>query len=1185
MEKEHAKQFMTIDGNEAAAYIMYRVNDVCCIYPITPSSPMGEFADEWASKSIHNIWGQIPSVMEMQSEAGAAGAVHGALQTGALTTTFTASQGLLLKIPNMYKIAAEHTPTVFNVTARTIATHALSIFGDHSDIMAARQTGFAFIGANSVQEVMDMALIAQASTLESRVPFLHWFDGFRTSHEVQKIEVISEEVIRKMINDELVIEHRKRSLSPDRPVIRGTSQNPDVFFQHREADNAFYDTCTDIIQKQMNEFAELTGRQYHIFDYEGAKDAEHIIVLMGSGAETASATAEYLNDNGEKVGVVKVRVYRPFDVRRFIDILPKSVKTITVLDRTKESGATGEPLYTDVVAAIHTAYLDGDAGLNNLKHIVGGRYGLSSKDFTAAMVKAVYENAKLDNPKNSFSVGIYDDVSNNSLDFDETFSIESKEVVRAMFYGLGSDGTVGANKNSIKIIGDATDFYAQGYFVYDSKKSGAMTISHLRFGPKELRYPFLISHANFVACHETSFLERYDMVSNLVNNGIFLVNSPAKKDEVWNTLPKSIQKIIIDKNIKFYAIDAIKVAEEAGMGRLINTIMQVCFFAISNVLPKDEAIEAIKKSIVKTYSKKGDAVVAKNIDAVNKTLEHLYEVNYPKNVTSDFELIPPVATNSPEFVKNVLGEIIAGRGDKLPVSCFPNDGTYPTGTSQYEKRNIAIEIPVWTPEYCLQCLKCNVVCPHAVIRGKVYDAELLNNAPPTFKSIDAKAKEYTGKKFTIQVSSEDCTGCGVCVEACPGKNKLDPTKKVINMAPQTPLRHQEAKNFEFFMTLPDANRTELNTNLIRSQQLMRPLFEFSGACAGCGETPYVKMVSQLFGDRAVVANATGCSSIYGGNLPTTPWTKDCNGRGPAWANSLFEDNAEFGLGMRISIDKQEEEAKSLLAELADIIGIDIVNTIINAEQNTEKQIAEQRERIAILKGKLQNDNSINAKRLLAIVDMLVKKSVWIIGGDGWAYDIGFGGLDHVIATGKNVNILVLDTEVYSNTGGQNSKATPIGAVAKFAMGGKNIRKKDLGMIAMSYGYVYVASIALGANDAQALKAIQEAEAYNGPSLIIAYSHCISHGIDMSHPLTQQKLAVDSGQWLLYRYNPMLNNEGKNPLVLDSKEPKIPVVDYLKTENRFNQLVKKEAGLANQLFEMQQKNVSERYEYYKFLASR
>ncbi len=1178
------RKFVTIDGNEAAAYIMYRVNEVCCIYPITPSSPMAEFADEWTAKGVKNIWGNIPEIMEMQSEAGAAGALHGSLQAGALTTTFTASQGLLLKIPNMYKIAGELTPTVFNVTARTIATHALSIFGDHSDIMAARQTGFAFLGANTVQEVMDMALIAQASTLESRVPFLHWFDGFRTSHEVSKIELVSEDVIRKMIDNELVIAHRKRSLNPEAPVIRGTAQNPDVYFQNREAANKYYKCCPDIIQKQMDKFASLTGRQYKIFQYEGADDAEHIIVAMGSGCETIADTVNYLNNKSEKLGVVKVRVYRPFDKKRFIESLPSTVKTITVLDKTKESGATGEPLYNDVITALYEGV--GKYGkLKTMPKVVCGRYGLSSKDFTPAMVKAIYDNAKLDNSKNHFVVGIIDDVTNLSLNYDTKFNIESDSVTRAMFYGLGSDGTVGANKNSIKIIGDSTDYYAQGYFVYDSKKSGGITVSHLRFGPNPLRTPYLITHSNFVACHQSVFLEKYDLVKSLVPGGVFLINSPVSKDKVWDTLPKLQQKQIIEKNIKVFTIDAQKVAEDSGMGRRINTVMQVCFFAISGVLKRDIAIEAIKKSIIDTYSRKGDKVVQQNLKAVDNTLENLFEVKYSNKITSNFDIAAPVSANAPKFVKDVLGEIIADNGESLPVSVFPIDGTFPSATSQYEKRNIALEIPVWEAEACIQCLKCISVCPHSVIRAKVYEPELLKKAPETFKSMDAKDKDFAGKKFTIQVAPEDCTGCGVCVEGCPAKSKKNPELKVLKMETQAPLRKQEAENWEFFLNdIPDIDRTILKTNSIRQMGLMRPLFEFSGACAGCGETPYIKMVSQLFGDRAIIANATGCSSIYGGNLPTTPWCKNSDNRGPAWANSLFEDNAEFGLGMRLAIDKQKSMATELLKEVATEVGESLVNDILNADQTTEKGIKEQRNRIEILKDKLNQNKTINTdvhKNLLQIADYLVKKSVWIIGGDGWAYDIGYGGLDHVIASGKNVNILVLDTEVYSNTGGQKSKSTPLSAVAKFAASGKDIRKKDLGLIAMSYGYVYIASIAIGARDDQALKAILEAEAYDGPSLIICYSHCISHGIDMSNPLSHQKAAVDSGQWVLYRYNPNL----EHPFILDSKEPKIPVVDFLRSENRFLQLEKNDPKLAKKLFEEQQKFVNSRYNYYKYLAER
>ncbi len=1179
------KVYATIDGNEAAAYTMYRVNEVCGIYPITPSSNMGEWADEWAAKGIKNIWGNVPVVCEMQSEGGAAGAVHGSLQAGALTTTFTASQGLLLKIPNMYKIAGELTPTVFNITARTIATHALSIFGDHSDIMAARATGFAFIGSSSVQEVMDMALIAQASTLESRIPFLHFFDGFRTSHEVSKIELISEDVMKEMINDDLVAAHRERSLSPDHPVLRGTAQNPDVFFQNRETVNAFYEACPDIIQKQMDKFASLTGRQYKLMEYYGAEDAERVIVIMGSAEQTVRETIDYLVAKGEKIGLVHVRVYRPFDIKRFMEVLPASVKKIAVMDRTKEPGAVGEPLYNDVLNAIFEGINTGYGKLTGFPKVVGGRYGLSSKEFTPAMVKAIYDNLTLDTPKNHFTVGIKDDVSNTSLDYDKSFDIEKENVIRAIFFGLGSDGTVGANKNSIKIIGENTDNYAQGYFVYDSKKAGSLTTSHLRFGPEPIRSEYLVTSANFIACHQTVFLEQYNMLDGIKEGGTFLINIPGNPDEVWNKLPKTTQQIIIDKKIKVFAIDAQSVAENSGMGRRINTVMQVCFFAISGVLKRDEAIAAIKQSIKKTYGKKGDEIVNMNLKAVDNTLEHLHEIEVKDTVTSQFDISNEVSDKAPDFVKNTLSHLIAGKGDDVPVSAFPKDGTFPTGTSQWEKRSIALEIPVWDEEICIQCGKCSMVCPHAAIRVKAYDSAILDNAPETFKSIDSSDKAFKGMKYTVQVAPEDCTGCGVCVEVCPAKNKSNTALKAINMAPQPPIRKSEAANWDFFLNIPDPDRTTLKVNTIRQQQMQRPLFEFSGACAGCGETPYVKLVSQLFGDRAVVANATGCSSIYGGNLPTTPWTFDQNGRGPAWSNSLFEDNAEFGLGYRLAIDKQGSMAKELLVQLAGDLGQDLVDAILNADQKDEKGIAEQRERVAALKDKLAGNNKYEAKRLLTVADYLVKKSVWIIGGDGWAYDIGYGGLDHVIATGQNVNILVMDTEVYSNTGGQTSKATPLSAIAKFSAGGKPTRKKDLGMMAMSYGSVYVGSVALGANDSHTLKTFLEAEAYDGPSIILAYSHCIAHGIDMSSPLKHQKAVVDSGQWLLYRYNPELTMEGKNPFILDSKPPKMDVKDFMNMENRFRMLTKSKPEVAAKYYDMAQQNVKERYEMYKYLADK
>ena len=1178
------KRFITVDGNEAAAYTAYRYSEVIAIYPITPSSPMGEFSDEWASKGIKNIWGSIPTVYEMQSEGGAAGAVHGALQAGALTTTFTASQGLLLKIPNMYKIAGELTPTVFNISARTLSTHALSIFGDHSDINAARQTGFALLASSTVQEIMDMGAIAWSATLRSRIPFLHFFDGFRTSHEVQKIEVLPDDVLSQMVDYELVKAHKDRALSPDHPVLRGTAQNPDVFFQNRETMNKYYDDCPDIVQEEMDKFARLTGRQYHLFDYVGDPNAENVIVIMASGADVSRDTVEYLNKNlGKKVGVLQVHLYRPFSIKHFINALPKTTKKIAVLDRTKEPGATGEPLYLDVVSAVYEAMQDGTAPFEKIPNIIGGRYGLSSKEFTPSMVKSIFDNLENSKPKKHFTTGINDDVNFTSLDFDPTFNIEPDSVFRGLFYGLGSDGTVGANKNSIKIIGDNTDYYCQGYFEYDSKKSGSITISHLRFGPDLIRAPYKITHAKFLACHQTIFLEKYDLIKNLVKGGVFLLNTPFPKDEVWNSLPKSQQKQIIDKKIKVYAIDAQKVAEESGMGRRINTIMQTCFFAISGVLPGDQAIEEIKKSIRKTYGKKGENVVKMNLDAVDNTLANLYVVPVPEQVTSEWDTFPAVSPKAPEFVKYVEGEIIAGRGDELPVSAFPIDGTWPTATAQYEKRNIALEIPVWDESICIQCGKCALVCPHASIRIKVYGQNILENAPPTFKSMPSK--DYKGEIYSIQIAPEDCTGCKVCVESCPVVDKKNPKHKALDMNPQIPLREQEKVNWDFFLTIPEKDRSTIQNTNIRQQQIQQPLFEFSGACAGCGETPYVKLVSQMFGDRTVIANATGCSSIYGANLPTTPWTINKNGKGPAWNNSLFEDNAEFGLGMRLAIDKQEEIARNLLSKLGSAISGDLVNQLLNSNQKSEEEIASQRQRVEILKSKLKEINTVDAKRLLDVADYLVRKSVWIIGGDGWAYDIGYGGLDHVIASGKNVNILVLDTEVYSNTGGQMSKSSPIGSIAKFAASGKPTPKKDLGMMAMAYSNAYVASVAFGSNDAQTLKAFAEAEAYDGPSIIIAYSHCIAHGIDMEHPLSVQKALVDSGQWILYRYNPNNKLVGKNPLTLDSKAPKIPVAQYLDQETRYKMLSKINPAGYKKFYEEAQEFVNDRYKYYSYLAQR
>ncbi|HOV28946.1 MAG TPA: pyruvate:ferredoxin (flavodoxin) oxidoreductase [Synergistales bacterium] len=1165
----------TLDGNEAAAYVAHKTNEVIAIYPITPSSPMGEWADEWSAKGIKNIWGTVPLVSELQSEGGASGAVHGALTAGALTTTFTASQGLFLMIPNLYKIAGELTSTVFHVAARTVATHALSIFGDHSDVMAVRASGFGLLASNSVQEVMDMALIAQASTLEARVPFIHFFDGFRTSHEVSKVEMLTEDDMRAMIDEELVKAHRARGLSPDRPVIRGTAQNPDVFFQAREACNPYYDKAPEIVQRAMDKFASIVGRQYHLFDYVGAPDAERVLVMMGSGAETAHETVDYLTARGEKVGLLKVRLYRPFSVSHFLETLPKSVKTIAVLDRTKESGAIGEPLYLDVVAALK--------GRPDVK-IFGGRYGLSSKDFTAAMVKAVFDEAAKLEPKNGFTIGIDDDVTFRSLPYDPSFSTEDPKTVRCLFYGLGSDGTVGANKNSIKIIGEDTPNYAQGYFVYDSKKSGSMTVSHLRFGPNPIRAIYLIDRANFVACHQFAFLEQYNVLKSAEKGGTFLLNSPYGPDEVWDHLPRTIQKEIIDKNLKFYVIDAVDVAQKAGMGGRINTVMQTCFFAISGVLPKDEAIAAIKHSIEKTYGKRGPEIVKKNFEAVDSSLAHLHEVKVPGTVTSTFDIRPPVPAEAPEFVQKVTAKIIAGEGDSLPVSALPADGTFPTATTQWEKRNIALECPSWDPETCIQCGKCVLVCPHAVIRSKVYDPKLLEKAPATFKSTDAKWKDFPGMKYTVQISVSDCTGCGLCVQNCPAKNKTDASKKAINMVPQVPLRETENENWKFFLSIPDMDREKLNKGTVKDVQLLRPLFEFSGACAGCGETPYVKLISTLYGDRALIANATGCSSIYGGNLPTTPWAVNADGRGPAWSNSLFEDNAEFGMGMRLALDKQSEYAVELLKKLAPEIGTELVEAILGADQGTEAGIAAQRERVAALKAKLMGIPGLDAKDLLSLADVLVKKSVWIVGGDGWAYDIGYGGLDHVLASGRNVNVLVLDTEVYSNTGGQMSKATPRGAVAKFAAAGKPAGKKDLAMMAMSYGNVYVARVSLGANDAQVLKAFQEAEAYPGTSIIIAYAHCIAHGFDLKMGLEHQKAAVNSGAWILMRYNPALAAEGKNPLILDSKEPSIPLSDYIYSETRYKMLTLSNPAEAAKLLAEAEADVKARWRMYKHLAA-
>jgi len=1222
-----ARKMVTIDANEAVAYVAYRLNEVIAIYPITPSSGMGEFADAWAAAGIPNIWGTVPLVAEMQSEGGAAGAVHGALQTGSLTTTFTASQGLLLMIPNMYKIAGELTPTVFHVTARTVATHALSIFGDHSDVMAARQTGWALLASRSPQEAQDMALIAQAATLETRVPFLHFFDGFRTSHEVNKLEQLSEDDMRAMIDLSLVEAHRARALSPERPVLRGTAQNPDVFFQAREASNTYYDRAPAIIQKVMDRFAELTGRQYHLFDYAGAPDAERVVVVMASGAETAEETALYLAERGEKVGVLTVRLYRPFAVDAFLKALPATTKAIAVLDRTKEPGATGEPLYQDVVTAINEGLASGTAPFAAAPRIIGGRYGLSSKEFTPAMVKAIFEELARDKMRNHFTVGINDDVTFTSLEYDPTFSIASEGTKRCVFFGLGSDGTVGANKNSIKIIGEETDNYAQGYFVYDSKKSGSVTISHLRFGPHPIRAPYTIGvgDANFVACHQFSFLERIDVLKYAAPGAVFLLNSIYPADEVWQHLPEEVQRTIIEKKLRFYVIDAYEVAKATGMGGRINTIMQTCFFAISGVLPREEAIEQIKKYIQKTYSKRGEAVVQANFRAVDQSLAHLQQVQVPAEVSATFRRREPVSDKAPEFVRDVLSRMFIYEGEDLPVSAMPVDGTFPTATAQWEKRNIALEIPVWEPDLCIQCGKCALVCPHAVIRTKVYEPALLENAPETFKSMDAKFKEFPGMKYTVQVSPEDCTGCYLCVENCPAKDKTQPGRKAINMAPQPPLRETEKVNWEFFLSLPEVDRTTFQPTTIKNSQLLQPLFEFSGACAGCGETPYLKLVTQLFGDRMVVANATGCSSIYGGNLPTTPWAKNAEGRGPAWSNSLFEDNAEFGLGMRVALDQRLDATTNTLRNLRELIGSDLAHNILYNDQVTETDILIQRKHVQLLKERLQamlagTDPKLDAHKpalsdLLSKADALVKKSVWIIGGDGWAYDIGYGGLDHVLASGRNVNILVLDTEVYSNTGGQMSKSTPRGAVAKFAAAGKPLPKKDLGLLAMSYGNVYVARVAFGANDKQTVQALLEAEAYDGPSLIVAYSHCIAHGYDMKFGLEQQQAAVDSGHWILYRYNPELaatpvegtatndmgapsatgapaipagpaghNGHAANPFQLDSKAPSLALEKYLYREGRYRMLQQSNPEAADRLLKLAKSDVAERWKTYHRLAA-
>lgn len=1171
-----------MDANEACSSVAHRMNEVCVIYPITPSSPMGEWADAWSAAKQKNLWGVIPQVQEMQSEAGAAGACHGSLQAGTLTTTFTASQGLLLMIPNMYKIAGELMPFVMHVAARSLAYHALSIYGDHSDVMGCRQTGFAMLCSNSVQEAHDMAAIAQTSTLRSRVPFLHFFDGFRTSHEIKKIKLLSDDDLRAMLKDVNYKFNAEHALRPENPVIRGTAQNPDVFFQGREAANIYYDKVEGIVQEEMDKFAKISGRQYHVVDYVGAKDAENVIVVMGSGAETVEEAIEYLNAHGAKLGVLKVHLYRPFPTESFLKALPKTVKTVSVLDRTKESGSLGEPLYLDVVTALSQAFSNGK--LASLPKIYGGRYGLSSKEFTPAMAKAVFDNAISAAPINGFTVGINDDLTHKSLAYDAKFDVEPDDVVRAVFFGLGADGTVGANKNSIKIIAEDAGKYGQGYFVYDSRKSGSMTTSHLRFSDNPIRSAYLITSADFVACHQFQFMNKVDILRIAKDGATFLLNAPYKADEVWDHLPIEVQEEILAKHLKFYTINAVEVARATGMGQRINTVMQTCFFAISNILPKDEAIAQIKAAIKKTYSKKGDAIVQKNYAAVDASLEHLFEVSYPDHVTSKFHRLAAVPADAPKFVQGLTATLIADNGDSIKTSDLQEvvDGTWPTATTQYEKRCIATEVPVWDASTCIQCGKCSIVCPHGVIRMKVASEEELKNAPATLKTADYKGKEFAGKKFMLQISPEDCTGCGVCVTACPAKNKENPELHAINMDHIENHLEAEKANWKFFETLPYVKRTEVAKNLPKTTQMIQPLFEFSGACAGCGETPYIKLLTQLFGDRMVVANATGCSSIYSGNLPTTPYCKDEKGHGPAWANSLFEDNAEFGLGMRISIDHEEVTAKTLLEAMKAELG-EVAEKILSNPQSNDMEIDAQRDNVAALRAKLATMNSEEAKHLSDIADYLIKKSVWIIGGDGWAYDIGFGGVDHVIASGRNVNILVVDTGVYSNTGGQQSKATPMGASAKFATAGKELPKKDLAMIAMSYGNVYVAQVAMGANDMQVIKAMNEAEAYDGPSLIIAYCPCINQGLNMADGLSHQKNAVETGSWPLFRFNPVNETAGKAPLTLDSKAPSKPLAEFMSSETRFQVVNKMNPTRYEELLEKAQKNVNDKHTLLEYMS--
>ncbi len=1177
-------RIVPLDGNEAIANVAYQVSDVIAIYPITPASLMGEWADEQASKGVRNLWGTVPSVLEMQSEGGVAGVVHGALQTGSLATSFTSSQGLLLMIPNMFKIAGELLPAVFHVAARAVATHAISMFGDHSDVMSARSTGWAMLSSSSVQEAQDLALIAHCSTLESRIPFLHFIDGFRTSHEVNTIAPLEDEHVRAMMDDDCVLAHRARGLSPDHPVVRGTVQNPDVYFQGREASNTLYAGCAGIVQRVMERFGALTGRCYDLFDYAGAPDAERVIVLMGSGAEAAQETVDYLSAHGEKVGMVRVHLYRPFDVRSFMEALPPTTRVVGVLDRTKEPGAAGEPLYLDCLAALCEGLAAAWGTLRTMPMVVGGRYGLASKEFNPAMVKAVFENLAQARPKNHFTIGIDDDVTHTSLAYDPAFSVEPEDAVRAVFYGLGSDGTVSANKSSIKIIAEETGQYAQGYFVYDTRKSGTLTVSHLRAGIVPIRSTYLIDRANFVACHQPVFLERYDMLRQIGPGGTFLLNTTRGPDTVWQYLPRSVQDAVVQQKLEFYVIDAAAVAHAAGLHGRVNIVMQTCFFALSNMLPREQAIQAIKRSIVKTYHRQGEEIIKMDLAAVDRSLANLHKVRVPQSADSTFELREPVPERAPRFVREVLGEIIAGRGDALSVSRLPLDGTFPTGTTRWEKRNLAHEIPVWEPDICIQCGKCAMVCPHAAIRIKAYDSAVLEGAPATFKAMNAHDKVFQGQKYTIQVAPEDCTGCAICVDVCPAKSKSETRLKALHMQPQPQLREQERDNWEFFVAIPEVDRRLVNASSIRQQQLQQPLFEFSGACSGCGETPYVKLLTQLFGDRLIIANASGCSSVFGGTLPTCAWTTNAEGRGPAWANSLFEDNAEFGMGFRVSIDKQRAYAEELLRRMAPTVGERLVSDILAADQHDEAGITAQRSHVSALKACLAGAAGLEARHLLHVADMLVRRSVWIVGGDGWAYDIGYGGLDHVLASGANVKVLVLDTEVYSNTGGQRSKATPRGAIAKFAAGGKRGRKKDLGLMAMTYGNIYVASVAMGGKDEHTLKSFIEAEAYDGPALIIAYAHCISHGItDMSLGMAQQKAAVESGQWLLYRYNPALAGLGASPLILDSRAPTISLEQYMYAENRFKMLAHVDPEHARLYLEEARYDVGARLALYQYLA--